>query len=275
MYETLMGSVAYGCGTADSDRDVYGFCIPPKDLVFPHLAGEVLGFGRKPKRFEQYQQHHILDQSAKSGHGLEYDLDIYSIVKYFQLVMDNNPNMVDSLFTPVDCVLHITNVGQMVRDQRGIFLHKGSYHKFRGYAYLQINRMRGKSEKSKRHVLVEKHGFDTKFAAHTVRLALECEQILEEHTLDLRRNGQMLRAIREGEWTEKQVREWFSSKEKRLEELYETSSLPHSPDEGTIKQLLLDCLEHHYGDLSQIVYVPRKVDQLIKDIDAVIERYRH
>jgi len=274
MYETMTGSITYGCGTDDSDRDICGFCIPPKDIVFPHLAGEIMGFGRKPKRFEQYQQHHIVDPSAKSGHGLEYDLDIYNIVKYFQLVMDNNPNMIDSLFTPLDCVLHITTVGQMVRDARSIFLHKGSFHRFRGYAYSQINKLRGKTKKSKRHALVEQYGFDTKYASHTVRLALECEQILEKHTLDLRRNGQLLKSIREGEWTEQQIREWFESKEKRLEELYETSNLPHSPDEGRIRQLLIDCLEHHYGDLSQIVYIQKDVDQLVADIDKVIERYR-
>ena len=45
MYETLMGSVAYGVSTDHSDRDLYGCCIPPKDEIFPHLAGEIPGFG--------------------------------------------------------------------------------------------------------------------------------------------------------------------------------------------------------------------------------------
>src|SRR5262249_23542940 len=101
-YETIMGSEAYGVSSGDSDKDVYGFCIPPKSYLFPHLAGEIEGFGRQKKRFEQYQQHHIEDKES----GKVYDLSIYSIAKYFQLCMENNPNMIDSLYTPDFCVLH-------------------------------------------------------------------------------------------------------------------------------------------------------------------------
>ena len=42
-YLTIMGSVAYGVSADTSDVDVYGFCIPPKEVIFPHLAGEILG----------------------------------------------------------------------------------------------------------------------------------------------------------------------------------------------------------------------------------------
>ena len=37
-YETIMGSVAYGVSSDTSDVDVYGWAIPPKEDVFPHLA---------------------------------------------------------------------------------------------------------------------------------------------------------------------------------------------------------------------------------------------
>lgn len=42
VYENLMGSVAYGVSNDRSDCDIYGICVPPKDLVFPHLAGLAL-----------------------------------------------------------------------------------------------------------------------------------------------------------------------------------------------------------------------------------------
>src|SRR6476659_713143 len=78
-YETIMGSVAYGVSSDTSDEDVYGFCLPPKDQVFPHLAGEIPGFGRQIERFEQFQEHHIMDADALGGAGRKYDLTIYSI----------------------------------------------------------------------------------------------------------------------------------------------------------------------------------------------------
>jgi predicted nucleotidyltransferase len=91
-YETLMGSVAYGVSSDTSDNDVYGFCIPPKDVVFPHLSGEIEGFGRQKQRFDQYQKHHIEDPQAAGGHGKQYDLSIYNIVRFFHLTMENHPN---------------------------------------------------------------------------------------------------------------------------------------------------------------------------------------
>lgn len=146
-YETIMGSVAYGVSSDTSDLDLYGFCIAPKNVTFPHLAGEIFGFGRQHERFEQYQQHHIMDEHAMGGKGRSHDVAIYNIVKYFQLCMENNPNMIDSLFTPINCVLHCTKVGNMVRENRRIFLHKGAFHKFLGYAHSQLNKIKTKSIK--------------------------------------------------------------------------------------------------------------------------------
>lgn len=67
-YETIMGSVAYGVLARDaSDVDVYGWAIPPKDDVFPHLRGEIPGFGTPRKRFEVFQEHHVQDADALPG----------------------------------------------------------------------------------------------------------------------------------------------------------------------------------------------------------------
>ena len=68
-------------------------------------------------------------------------MHFYNIVKFFQLVMENNPNMVDALFVPARCVLHCTALGNMVRDKRKSFLHKGAFQKFKGYAYSQLHKM--------------------------------------------------------------------------------------------------------------------------------------
>jgi hypothetical protein len=75
---------------------------------------------------------------------IEYDFAVYGVVKYFQLCMDNNPNMIDSLFVPRNCVLHSTEVGEMIRENRRMFLHKGAWHKFKGYAYAQASKIRNK-----------------------------------------------------------------------------------------------------------------------------------
>lgn len=266
-----MGSQAYGVSTDASDLDVYGVCIPPKELVFPHLAGEIPGFGKQIQRFEVWQEHHIQHPTKK----VEYDFAVYGIVKYFQLCMENNPNMIDSLFVPRNCVIHSTAIGEMVRDNRKLFLHKGSWHKFKGYAYAQMSKIRNKvnSSNPKRAKTIEKFGYDVKFAYNVVRLINEVEQILVEGDLDLQRNNEQLKSIRRGEWTLEQLAEYFVKKEGILEQTYAESKLPHGPDEQHIKFLLMDCLEEHYGSLQAAVIRVPQIDQVLNDLAAIIDRY--
>jgi predicted nucleotidyltransferase len=267
-YEVLMGSHAYGSDTEESDFDIYGFCIPPKNIVFPHLAGEILGFDEQGKRFEQFTTSHIIDPNNKQ----EYDITIYGIVKYFKLVMGNNPNMLDSLFVPENCIKYITKIGQEVRDNRKLFLSKHVKHTFTGYAYSQLHKIKIKTPDvgSKRLADIEAHGYDTKFAAHVIRLINEADQILTEGDLDLTRSAEMLKAIRRGEYTLEQIEQYFKAKDMLIENLYNKSSLPYSPNVAGIKTLLLNCLEEFYGDISNCVAVENKYSQAIKDIQKIV-----
>ena len=273
-YETLMGSVAYGVAGDTSDMDVYGFAIPPREEVFPHLAGEVPGFGRPRPRFEQFQEHHVHAPDELGGRGQTYDLTIFGIVKFFQLALENNPNVLDALFTPETCMLHCTRVGARVREARRLFLHKGCWPKFKGYAYSQLHRMAAKAPTGKRKALRQKYGYDVKFAYHVVRLLNEVEQIMTEGDLDLQRNREQLKSIRKGEWTEQQVRDYFQKKEGELETLYQRSPLPYGPDEGRVKQLLLECLEEHYGSLEKCVARPDAALAALRDVAATLDKYR-
>lgn len=273
-YETIMGSVAYGVSSDTSDMDVYGWAIPPKDDIFPHLRGEILGFGTPMKRFEQYQEHHVADRDALAGRGRMYDLTIFGIVKFFALAMENNPNVIDSLFTPTTCVLHSTRVGNLVRENRRLFLHKGAWPKFKGYAYSQLHKLANKQPQGKRAELVAEHGFDTKFGYHVVRLIGEVEQILIEGDIDLQRDNDQLKAIRRGEWTEERLRRWFAEKESHLERAYAESKLPAVPDEARIRALLFAVLEDHYGSLEGCVIDPDRAVAALRNIQAELERVR-
>jgi predicted nucleotidyltransferase len=273
MYETITGSVAYGTSSNTSDMDIYGWAIGPKSDTFPHLRGEIPGFGRQIQRFEQFQQHGVVDSHAMGGDGRVYDITIYSIVKYFQLCMENNPNMIDTLYTPYECILHSTNVSKNVRDNRDIFLHKGCFHKFLGYAHSQLHKMNNKNPEGKRKEVVDQFGFDTKYASHLVRLAYECEMILNEGTLELQRHHEHLKAIRRGEVAKEDILKWFGEKELQLNALYHTSKLRNKPDEQAIKALLMSCLEEHYGNLSDCVTTQTNQEQALLEINEVLKKY--
>lgn len=135
-YLTRMGSVAYGVSSNNSDLDLYGVCIPPRDYIFPRNF--IDGFDKKDLKFENWVKHHILDKSANGGKGVIYDFSIHNITHYFNLVMENNPHVLDSLFVRREHIIHITKMWEVVRENRKIFLHKGVVHRMRGYAYNQL-----------------------------------------------------------------------------------------------------------------------------------------
>lgn len=269
-YLTIMGSVAYGVSSDTSDMDLYGFCIPPKNIIFPHTAGYIPGFSTQVPSFDQYQQHHVIEKD----HGKEYDLNVYSIIKYFRLVMENNPNMIDSLFTAPNMVISGTKISDMVRDERKSFLHKGAWHKFKGYAYGQVQKMKVKEpdETSVRYAMVQKYGYDVKFAYHVVRLLDEVEQILTEGDIDLMRNREQLKSIRRGDWKMEEIEEHFVRREKELAGLYTSSKLPHSPNENKIRDLLLACLEEHYGSMDQMIQVQDPAVDILREIKKLVEK---
>jgi len=274
LYETRMGSTAYGVSTDISDVDVYGMAMPPRDHLFPHLAGEIAGFGRPQPRFEVFQQHQIRDPDAHAGKGCEYDINVYSLPRYFTLCMECNPNLIDSLFTAQECILHLTRVGSLVRERRQLFLHKGLWTRFKAYGYSQLHKMQSRQPQGKRADLREQYGFDVKFAYHVVRLLYECEQLLLHGDMDLRRDREHLKAIRRGEVSEAEIRSWAADKEKQLEKLYLQSRLPDRPDEAAIRRLLLECIEEHYGCLDQVIARPDAATEALREITSIVDRWR-
>lgn len=246
---TYMGSQAYGVANENSDFDVYGWAIPPKDWIFP--PNYIEGFDDRQDKFEQWVQPHLKYQEK------DYDFQIYNIVKYFRLCIDGNPNMVDSLFTPLNCIIHNTTVGQMVRENRHIFLSKALYPKFKGYLYSQSHKIvsRNPTPDSKRSNLIEKFGWDVKYGYNAVRIAYEIEQILREENLVLDEPGRRehLKAIRRGELTAEEVVEWVKKKEPELDTLCANSKLRDKKNIGAAKALLVNCLESHYGSIADVI----------------------
>lgn len=272
MFEAFTGSEAYGCRQADSaDIDIVGFTIPPKHTMFPHLAGYIPGFGKKPTGFDQFLGEQIEDKETKRL----YDITIYGIVRFFQLTMENNPNMIDNLFVPRRCITKSSPIYEHLRDHRHLFLSTRVYHSFRGYANQQLAKMkRGTNRKNpKRAESIEKYGYDVKFGYHLVRLMLECEQILTTGDLVLDRDAKTYNNIRAGEWSMERLEEWFTTKEKTMEALYKDAVVPHSCDQDEIKKVLLECLEMHMGDLSDSVIERERDERILDDLEDIIYKY--
>jgi len=237
-YEVIMGSVAYGVSTNMSDVDIYSFAIPQKEVVYPHLTGYI-GFGLKPNFSDSFQKHHIMKGEQ------EYDVNVYNVVKYFQLVAENNPNMIDSLFVPDDCLIHLSPKAKLVRDNRDLFLSKKIYHTYSGYAFAQLSKLEKKTyENSKRKSDVEENGYSTKNAYHTIRLLDQGIYALEHTTMNLRLdNTDLLKEIRTGKYTLGEIKEIARGKEQKLKTVYEQSTLQYAPDWKKLNDLLHELVD--------------------------------
>lgn len=93
-------------------------------------------------------------------------------------------------------------------------------------------------------------GIDHKKGYHIVRLVQQAEMVLSSGDLDLEKNRELLKDVRNGEWTLEQLETWFEKRQSDLDTLYTSSPLPLLPQYDKLKPLLLSCLEARYGSLS-------------------------
>lgn len=268
IYLTIGGSEAYGVATDTSDKDMWGIAMPPRHYIFPTEAGIIPGFGTQPPSFNVWQEHHIKTP------GTEYDFSVYSIVKFFELARIGNPNIMDALFVPQNCITTITKAGQHIRENRHLFLSKAMWPCFKGFAFNHLKNMKNSNPTGKRKVLYDKYGYDTKDAGHLVRCLLALEDVLIECDYDLQRHKDMIKAIRRGEWTYEQVCDWFANKEKHLENVKLQSKIPQKADEIALRKILIECLEIHYGSLHNILVDEDRPKQMLREILQIIENGR-
>jgi uncharacterized protein len=118
IYITRHGSHAYGLNTPESDLDLRGIAIPPKEYFIGFL-----------KRFEQ----------AESK---DPDLTIHDIRKFFALAADCNPNIIEVLWSDEEDHLLVTPVGKKLLDARALFLSRKAKSTFSGYAIAQLKRIK-------------------------------------------------------------------------------------------------------------------------------------
>ena len=118
IFLTRAGSQAYGLATPESDVDIRGVAIPPKEYF--------LGFW-----------HHFEQAEAAQP-----DLVIYDIRKFFRLAAACNPSIIELLWTDAEDHLLITPLGRRLLDSRALFLSRRAKQTFSGYAVAQLKRIK-------------------------------------------------------------------------------------------------------------------------------------
>lgn len=264
MFLVEAGSISYGTNTPDSDHDIRGVTFPSRHILFPWETGVIPGFGTQPPKFESWLQHHV-DYKDK-----QYDMEVYSIIKYFELLRLGNPNIIDTLFVPENCVIHITQAGIHMRKHRRKFLSKASISKFLGFAWNHMRNMKNPKKTGKRQDLVQKFGYDTKDAGHVYRTAAGLEDMLLSEDYDIQKHREAVKAIRAGQWTYEQLNDWFTKKLVSIDEAKAKSKLPEEADELELRKILLECLEIHYGRLDKVIVDDNRAKNMLRKIENIL-----
>ena len=122
IFETVAGSHAYGTATPESDLDIRGVFVQPLE--------DALKYG-------------FVEQVSDEKN----DITFYELGRFMQLMSANNPNILELLAMPEDCVLHCDPMFRDLMDMRESFLTKRVKYTFAGYAIEQIRKARGYNKK--------------------------------------------------------------------------------------------------------------------------------
>lgn len=215
-----VGSGVHGTAIqGQDDRDEMGICVEPPQYV--------VGLSR----FEQYI-FRTQPEGHRSGPG-DLDLIVYSLRKWVRLALSGNPTVLLPLFVPENEIVTIADLGRDLRANPDLVLSRQAGRRFVGYLRAQRAGMLGTRRHTNRPELVEKYGFDAKYAMHMVRLGVQGVELLETGKITLPIPEPWLawlRDLRQGKHTKQEALDAADELEARLEKLILSSALPERPD---------------------------------------------
>lgn len=212
------------------DRDVMGIVIPPAEYL--------LGV-RRPAW-----------EGSEAIRG-PWDVVLYDYRKFVRLLCKQNPNALSLLWLREEDYLFRSPEGQALVEHRDLFrARRPAYEAFIGYARGQLHRMnhwvqpyRGYMG-AKRKALVDRFGYDTKNAAHLIRLLHMGVEYLRQGVLHVRRTDDRdaLLAIKRGEWSLPQVMDEAERSFIECQTAYENSAMPEAIDTRAVEELVVTTL---------------------------------
>lgn len=251
LYETVVGSRAYGLAREGSDTDLKGVIVGPKPWYFGHRGG--------PEQVE-----------------LNADHVRYELRKFLRLVAKANPTALEMLFTDERHHRTCSPAGERLLASRASLLTRRVGESFGGYALGQLKRIRSHrrwftepepaapnssstpSERRRhaeylqwrthrnpaRAALEARHGYDTKHAMHLLRLQRMALEILRRgEVLVTRDDRDELLAIRDGAWSYEALVERAEHNGAAIVAATKESPLPESIDEDALEDLGVQLIE--------------------------------
>ena len=235
----VVGSSAHGLSLdGQDDRDEMGVCLEPPERVI----------GLRP--FDQWE-FRTQPNGARSGPG-DLDLTIYSLRKWCRLALAGNPTILLPLFVPQAMCSVLTGSGMTLRQNARWFASRYAGRAFLGYMRAQLERLAGDrgQQRVNRPELIERYGYDTKYAAHVLRLGFQGIEYQKSGRLTLpmpEGQREIILSVRRGEFALTHVLATARGLEEDLRRLIETSPLPEEPDRAAVDEFLIDTYTARWG----------------------------
>lgn len=233
-----VGSTAHGLGMNDmlDDRDEMGICIEPIEYAIGVSAPFEQIVWRSAAIREGKQ-----DAPSQSG---DLDLTIYSLRKYLRLALKGNPTVLTALFASNPLI--IDAYGDELRKLAPQIVSRQAGRAFLGYLQAQRQRLlgeRGNGGHGKpRHELIEKFGFDTKYAMHMLRLGFQGVELLQtgHMSMPMREPERgYLRDLRNGKHSEQEALTMAGELEQELKDLLLLSPLAEYPNTTAVDSWMI------------------------------------
>jgi uncharacterized protein len=154
IFETIVGSKAYGLDTERSDTDIRGVFVLPKELYYS------------------------LDYTPQVSNESN-DIVYYELKRFIELLSKNNPNILELLNVPEACILQKHPVMDMV--EPGLFVSKLCEQSFANYAYTQIKKAYGLEKKIMNPVEKERKSVLDFCYVYIDARAVELKKFLDEN----------------------------------------------------------------------------------------------
>jgi len=234
------GSIAYNTyeeKTTHDDKDIMGIYIPPEDVIFGIRNMETI--------------ERMMDEKLSQKRTIVWDIVYYSLPKYLNLILKQNPNVIMLLWLAEKHYIKKTKLGEKLINARDQLVSKQCYQSFCGYAHGQLHRMTHHHPTgrmgAKRKELVERFGYDVKNASHLIRLLkMGVETLLTGEMIVERPDNNMLLEIKRGEWSLKKVLDYSDKLFQLMDEAYVKSPLPNKVNEPFVNMLCEEIITEFY-----------------------------
>lgn len=216
-----VGSTAHGMSIADQDD---------LDLTLVRIEPWVELITGTNKR--QSMMVRSQPEGERSGPG-DLDINVYTFRKFVGLLANGNPSILGAAFSPIwweneQIFIDWDRLRELAQSKR-------AGNAYLGYMKQQLERWLGKrgQKNVNRPELVEKFGYDTKYAGHIIRLGIQGQQYLRDGYLKLPLEPEdaiTIKQVRRGEMSQKDALKLAFYLEEGLYKALQGSTLPEKPD---------------------------------------------